>query len=398
MESNSDISQPELVIQDEPHVVFLDTSIFENLNFGFGGDRLSELVQWCREGVISLALTEVTVEEVKRRIRKDAERARKAVAGIKNDLRFIGHDHDVSRKLRDRSYYEDLASEVVTEFDVFLKETSATVLETDSVRASEVFRKYFAVAPPFSLGAKEKEFPDAFAFEALLQYAKAQQKSVHVVSSDKDFSAACQGQACLNHAGKIDPILESAIGWSLATRPALIDACHNWVHENFKQLSSRIEEGLKDVTFELDAPAGRILSFEVEDLEFVDQKVIKLDETHAVISVLNNASIKFVIEYAAEGEGYYDADDRLIIPYEDVSTELDANLEFNVLITANIEMPYPTTVREVKLEIADEILISPDCSWYVGVELADETSARQIPLGGEDRLLDDPTGKSKPGT
>ena len=199
-----------------------------------------------------------------------------------------------------RTYYHELGETVVSAFDKFLERANVTILHTDGVRPSSVFQEYFSVEPPFSHGKKEKEFPDAFAIETLLQLSEQRGKKVYVVSADDDFAKACSHHDSLVHLEHI----ESAIEFSLRTPDALVDACHEWLHENINEVFQRAEERLKQVSVSLDAPMGRINSMEHRDMELLYEAVVELEETHAVIAASIIAQVRFNVEYTTEGESY----------------------------------------------------------------------------------------------
>ncbi len=353
-----------MTIDDKPVIVFIDTSAFERQNFAFGGDLLTAILESCNDSLMEIVMPDVTADEIRRRIRTAAKSAEKAMKTARKDARLLGHDRDLWKKIREHSYYDDLGEAVVSEFDEFLKRANVTMLHIDGVRPSDVFQKYFSVRPPFSQGDKEKEFPDAFAIETLLRLSEERGKKVYVVSSDNDFTKACSQCGSLVHWEHI----ESAIEFSLRTPDALVDACHEWLHDNLTEVFHRAEERLKQVRFSLDAPSGRIYSTEYLDMEVCDEAVVELEETHGVVAASVRAQVGFNVDYATEGESYYDVDDRLVIPYEDVQRDLEVYLLFPLRLSLNIEMRDIRSIREITFDIADEADITPDDGWEFEIQ------------------------------
>ncbi|QDU44300.1 hypothetical protein Mal52_27790 [Symmachiella dynata] len=343
-------------IDDEPLIVFIDTSVFENENFAFGGELLTAFVESCKDSSIELVMPDVTHDEICRRIRKSAKTANAAINKLKKETRFIKHDRDLWKIIEPRKYCQDLGDRVVSDFDKFVERTEATPLECDNVRPSQVFSKYFAIEPPFAIGDKEKEFPDAFAIETLRALSEERAKKICVVSTDKDFEKACGPHdefICLTD-------IESAIELSL--RPGeIINSCHEWIADNIERaiFDPALEE-LKRIHFSLDAPSGLVNSLENTDMELYHISVIELTDEHAVVVGKITALVELNVSYAEEGEPYYDSDDRLVIPYVDVQHDMNIRLVFGVRVDLEVGINEIKGLRTISFDMIDELEITKD--------------------------------------
>src|SRR5207249_3176645 len=95
------------------------------------------------------------------------------------------------------------------EFDDFIAETGASVLDLDGVSADAIFKKYFDGTPPFGgQGATKKvEFPDAFACAALEVWGAANENAkIYVVGNDGDWKQMCAGHGSLISVGRLDEL------------------------------------------------------------------------------------------------------------------------------------------------------------------------------------------------
>ena len=229
---------------ETPLIVSLDTNTYESLNFGFGGRVLSRLAELQADGLVEIVMPDVIVREVKRRVTKAAEQAKVTYREQKKCFRILGHDAEVNQKLRSDEFYTDLVAKLHDEFDSFLQNTNATIIETDNVAPSIVFDKYFSVTPPFRKGDKEKEFPDAFALEALERFAVENDSRVLVVSEDNDFVLTCESSERLESRKSINLVIDEVIRHA---GDYAVETCHDWVHENQDVLAEEIRQHISRV-------------------------------------------------------------------------------------------------------------------------------------------------------
>lgn len=169
--------------------VSLDTQVFVATGFGFNGKSFRSLKQHIVAGRLRLVMTEVTVKEVKTRIRlsvaEELVSQRSFVNGSKALFNSSLPDVQTALKKLDP---EAVAQDLCDQFDAFLVETKATILDVTELSVGDVFEKYFAGEPPFgNAETKKHEFPDAFAIQALAEYTEENDLPMFVVSGDQFF-------------------------------------------------------------------------------------------------------------------------------------------------------------------------------------------------------------------
>src|SRR5690606_25831618 len=71
-------------------------------------------------------------------------------------------------------------------FDLFLKKYNIEVVSSDTANHKEIFKRYFEKLPPFGIGQKKDQFPDAFILNTIELWCENNMSGVFVVSSDKD--------------------------------------------------------------------------------------------------------------------------------------------------------------------------------------------------------------------
>lgn len=173
--------------------VALDTQVFVATGFGFNGKSFQALKKYLAEGRLRLVMTAITANEVKARIRHSVEEELiKHRTFIKGAWSLFNSSLPAVQTAVTKLNAEVVAKDLCDQFDALLQETKATILDCDDLSAGEVFEKYFAGAPPFATTENKKhEFPDAFAIQALTEYAGENGLAMFVVSGDKLFQEAC---------------------------------------------------------------------------------------------------------------------------------------------------------------------------------------------------------------
>ena len=183
-------------VQVPPHVVeyvFIDTQVFVATGFGFNGKKFRALRKHLESRRLRLVVTDITVREVHAQIQQHVIQELHAHRKFLESTRVIRNSPIPAVK----GVIQKLDADAVTkslrdQFDAFLKESHASIICTSNIKAGEVLEKYFAVKPPFAAAENKRyEFPDAFAIDALIQWAYESECTVFVVTGDEKFREAC---------------------------------------------------------------------------------------------------------------------------------------------------------------------------------------------------------------
>jgi len=190
--------------------VSLDTQVFVGSAFGFSGKSFEALKKHMVAGRLNLVMTDIVINEVRSRIKQSVNQE---VIGHNNYLDtakalFNSSLPDIQaglKKIDRKAVIKDLQDQ----FDAFLAETKATIIDADDIAAGEVIAKYFAAEPPFGPGEKKRhEFPDAFAIQALSEWAETRELHMFAVSNDKLFRKACAASSHLIPKSTINEVLD----------------------------------------------------------------------------------------------------------------------------------------------------------------------------------------------
>ena len=172
---------------DFPIDVFVDTEVYENQCFDFSKKgRLELLKKYVKKGVIKLLTSDIVVHEAKKHIKSNVE---KIVEDI--NKKYKGRELAIFRDGKFKDSFDELNSQdlveyALSQFDAYLSDTDAFVLDLNTVEITSVMDDYFSGRKPFGSGKKKNEFPDAFNISMLKKY-KNENNQIYVLSGDNDF-------------------------------------------------------------------------------------------------------------------------------------------------------------------------------------------------------------------
>ena len=143
--------------------ISLDTQVFVATGFAFGSKTFQSLKSSIASGRLELVMSDITVREVHARIRKSVAEEVASQRQFCNKARVLFNSSIAEVKatvvkLEEKAVGDDLCAQ----FDNFLSECHAEIIDSASLSAGDVLDKYFAGEPPFGNNqAKKNEFPDA---------------------------------------------------------------------------------------------------------------------------------------------------------------------------------------------------------------------------------------------
>jgi len=330
--------------------VFLDTEVFKGHNLDFRSPNIRRLVRLAAEEVVRVLLTTVTKGEVMDDL---DERAREAIKQLKEVRRLASTMRKIMPGLAVDAVEEverdGAIATLKKEFDDFIAETRATVLDLSSVDADAIFKKYFEGTPPFGGDKKSRkvEFPDAFAFAALEAWSRVQRNTkVYVVGADGDWKKMCEGHPNLIRVPTLEELLQhytdSEVGFVIrkgleAQRDKLLELV-------------RAEAENMDVYVGGDMLIdGEIGSFEILDVEIEEFNVVEIKDGEASVSVVCQVSVGADVVADDPDSGVYDHETKDM----HYIFRLAGTVARTVEKTAEVKVQYDEENAEVIIESVD---------------------------------------------
>lgn len=298
--------------------LFIDTSTYVALQLDWDGRLLGQLASYCEASILKLLTTDITIREVKARLRERVEEASQALQKHGTILRQLGHpdqleDHDAEHK------------RLTDHFTQYLKKCRAYTIPL-KVDLPQVLDAHFAGVPPFGGGKKRNEFKDAFVLESLRAWNHdASPDPIYVVSQDKDFEKACLLDKHFLYVEKLEDVLSKA-------------AVAADILENFKRAIIRQGDlfealsklaGRASIEHGYGGPEPTYQNVELSYLEIEDVYVIyRKDKTFSgTIDV--TADFTVTLEWQEyHSEGWDERDDVTLDFHESVGAEGNLSIDF----------------------------------------------------------------------
>ena len=171
---------------DFPLDVFIDTEVFERLNYDFSeGGKLWLIKKQVNRGAIKLFTSEIVKGEVKNHIIHNIDKIIEEINSkfSRRELKILNNDNTPRFSKIDAN---ELVTEALKRFEKYLDDTSAICLDIESIELKEVIQDYFKNAKPFDNKKKKSEFPDAFNMAMINKY-RDEFKPFYVISGDNDY-------------------------------------------------------------------------------------------------------------------------------------------------------------------------------------------------------------------
>lgn len=177
----------------------IDTNVFDAKGLQLKSPALLAVAE-LRKKPFPFVLSGTVAREVLAHLKKDGEdalrEAKRSIGKALNTFEIASPTRDdLLDQISGGKNPGDAAHE---RFDSFVKRSACVVLDDASlVDTATLFDSYFDGIPPFGVGNKKSEFPDALALNALEKYADQQGLFILVASKDKDWKAFCRDSAHL---------------------------------------------------------------------------------------------------------------------------------------------------------------------------------------------------------
>ena len=351
---------------DYPISVFLDSNIFIACKYDISEDsKLGILLRYIKAGKIRLFLSNIVKREVETHICEDAE---SAVGYFEKALKDAQKRID-GKTLAKTSLHscfnlpikELVKSELKTEFEQYLLDCNAIILDNQGITCDAILNDYFSGVAPFENREKKKhEFPDAIMI-AKLKKEFPEGKVLWVISDDEGFKQAlhCSPQfQCLSRLQDLYDLINK--------NDHTYREIKKYFSSNADQISSIILKELEASDIEVDGTdcdrKGTVEGFDYDETDVlkISNLKVKLDsvdeisEGNAIVTVRCSAHFSVYGGYDDFDSGIWDSEDKeyVFVPHYDVYEEHEADFYCELKLCFQEESPdYSFSVESVKCDI-----------------------------------------------
>ena len=284
--------------------VYLDASVYRSLQFDWDNRWLSALADLARRGLVRVVVTEITRREVESLMREMWSEANKSVQRSAVVLGQAGLGDTVSALADEKA----CVGKMQASFEKWLRCCSVWTCKYDP-DLSAIMGDYFEGKPPFGMGRKKAEFPDAIVASMLRIWCAATKQSVYVVSQDGDLKACCSPEGPLIHAGSVAEVVSHGTA-SVKVHDAVVAAVRtsDWflqtMQDRIEDLPVEVERG-----YRRGARVGvECESVKLEDMSIDDVIVVEFDGTQMTCAVYLTGEIAIRADVEQESVQYGESD------------------------------------------------------------------------------------------
>jgi len=314
--------------------VFLDTQIFVAVAFNFHGGALKTMKEHFAEDRLQLVITDITIHEVKARIRKkltaELIHLKKFQKGAASS-RFVSLP--AMNAVLQKIDVEASVSDLVGQFDSYLKEAHVVTLTTELALAPEVFDKYFKEEPPFETKeAKKFEFPDAFVINILSRWSQDTGNEMFVVSGDKGMGEACKSVQQLKHLEHVSNLLDH-----VASDDDRAKFVRSEVADRISEIRENIAADFENYDFWVDDDYGEAI-VKITDIQADDEpEILKFNAHTAKVQITFQASFDAELTYDDPNSGIWDSEEKQMLFVEQREETVERDVELIAVVDVSFE-------------------------------------------------------------
>lgn len=289
--------------------VFLDTSIYENLNFSFLNKQFTKLKELTEKEEVILLYNDVVYQEVKQHIRDNITEAagkfnqvieeNRAFAPFRNDELWKEHISLID--------VDKMVASLQERWDLYLKECNAIKIPINMVDVDDIVSRYFNKRYPFE-NKKPYEFKDAIIIDSIRQYYDCvEDEEIYAVARDKGFRKALKEDEGIVPFSELNDALNSAIR---NEENIALEVENQFETGKFdKEIEKRIDYIISTASLDVEDVFDDIDLISAKCLDIRYGYVHECDVDSA--SVVAEVDIEFVVEYDVRDEvnSYFDKED-----------------------------------------------------------------------------------------
>lgn len=334
--------------------VFLDSNIYDGMNYSFGNPQFKKLKELANAGHVTLLINSVVIGEVKKHIRERLKKAAKEYNGIVTSREFAAFRYeDLYASKFEKINTNEMYELCQKRFDEYLKDSNAVIIPVNGIDVEQIISDYVNENYPFE-SSKPEEFKDAIILQSILQYRKGldSEEVISVITNDKGVRAAI---------AKTNNLAYEDINKFLDRVTKDIDLQTRVLNEYLNTDNARdaIEEQIysfiNNVNYNLGVPYDEFDVLEISsvdfDISFID--IISPEEANVVVGF--SAEIKVWFTYVDEDNSYFDKEDWEYLWKEEVEKEETHTISFEMSINIDVS-EFKVNEDEEELEVEDYIL------------------------------------------
>jgi len=333
--------------------VFLDANIVIGAGKPPGGPELARVADLVDAGLISVLTTDLTITEVvKKHVQNDFDLIRSICQPHFREIVKAATGAALP-DIKNAQLKQQLEANYSASTKSMFKALKAKTLGIDNVKPTVVFAAYAAKQGFFSGEGKKDQFPDAFTFECLKLETSAKEPVI-IVSDDGDFSVPVANE---KHILLVKSLPDLFFKLGLKMEAPEVGA---FLDEHNEELLSAVDSELSNWGLQGDVADSEIDETSVNAVGVNKITAFKPIAKGDPILVVGQLDVLALVSYTHPDwdNASYDSEDKVLIPFGDVSGETEVNLQVDFSMSLLVD-------DEGEPEQIDELRFSNDKFVYV---------------------------------
>jgi len=276
--------------------VFIDTSIFCREGFNLTGHKLKAIHDLGEDSCIQIFITEIILRELEIHLNEylDEIKLDKLYANLQRKIKSFESylPENILNNIR-LDQHLGIHHSFKVAFQKYLDDIHLIILSVSQVNVSKIFDAYFEKKPPFALGKKKSEFPDAFTLYALEDWCKQENEKMYVISADNDMESYCTESSNLFYL----PDLPQFLDLINLERNSISEKVKSWFMTNNDFLLDKVYERLKERILDQSISLESISELVVSVLSAkLDQNIYSTDFLYIYVYAYSKVEVIFEVK------------------------------------------------------------------------------------------------------
>lgn len=324
--------------------IFLDANIVIGAGKPPGGPEMARVIDLVEAGFADVLTTDITITEVaKKHVQNDFDLA-KCICVPHFRSVVAAAAGAILPEMKKRQLKDSLTKSYGASTIAMFQQLKAKCLQIDDVKPSVVFAEYAAGEGFFTGEGKKDQFPDAFIFECLKQEA-LNGSPIIVVSMDGDFVKPISSADGISLVSSL-PELFTTLGLEMEA-----PGVEGFLDAHKDELVDAVDKELTDLGLQGDVEDSEVSDTTVNEVEIQGITAFRPTSKGDPILVVGRLNVKATASYTHPDwdNASYDSEDKVLIPFDDVSGETEVALEIDVSMSIAVdESGEPEEIEELR--------------------------------------------------
>jgi hypothetical protein len=256
----------------------------------------------------------------------------------------------------------EMEKDLFAQLTDFISKAGILILAVKTEFLVPVLDNYFNRLPPFGLGKKKAEFPDALALETLKAWYRRKRCGLAVITRDEGIKAACLGNEPLYHFEDLPAYLDAVA----SENKDLSAFIRKMIRRYNDEIFDKAKKAFPNLGFYLDDQDGDVNSVELTEIEYDGNiEIISLAADKAIIEMPAMLTFDAEISYDDPNTGVWDSEDKVMLLQDTVEETVTSTAHRSVTVEVSFKALKRNSFKicSVWFEGKQDISVESDEGW-----------------------------------